>query len=266
MSIPCYVITLNPQSERVQTLLAHLAAAGVPAQVFQGVDGRQGIPATRGQEVLATRQMIWRHKCTMTGSEVGAYLSHYRVVEEAFASGRDRICVFEDDVELEPGFAAAFHELVTLPDEFEMIRLMGLKIRKRKVIKRLNDGVHVVTRPERGELGGQGYIINRPGMEKFLKHARHVFEPIDKVFDHAYEYDLRLFGVEPHLILETVHPSNIAKSNRNRAQVPLWVKLLYPLGKGWRSLQRHRYLRAHHDEFYPAEKPRQRPGRSARLR
>lgn len=266
MSLPCYVITLNPQSERVQTLLANLQAAGVPAEPYIGVDGRKGMPATEGEEVLATRETLWRHKCQLTSSEVGCYLSHYRLIRRAYAQGHERICILEDDVELEPDFADVFPQLTALPEEFEMVRLMGLKIRKRKIIKTLADGKHQVIRPERGLLGTQGYLINRRGMEKFLGHACRIFEAIDKVYDHFYEYDLRMYGVEPHIILEVAQPSSIIKSNRTRAEVPLWVKLFYPIGKGLRSQQRHRYLRKHNDEFYPAERPKVRPGRSARLR
>lgn len=266
MSIPCFVITLNPQSDRVQTLLATLAQAGVTAEIFMGVDGRKGMPALEGDEVLATRETMWRHKCQLTSSEVGCYLSHYRLIRQAYAQGHQRICILEDDVELEPAFASVFPELVALPDEFEMVRLMGLKIRKRKVVKTLTDGVHQVVRPERGLLGTQGYLINRRGMEKFLRHACRIFEAIDKVYDHFYEYDLRMYGVEPHLILEIAQPSSIIKSNQSRAEVPLWVKVLYPIGKGLRSRQRHRYLRQHNDDFYPAERPLTRPGRSVRLR
>lgn len=266
MSIPCYVITLNPQSERTQTLLANLAAAGVPAQAFIGVDGRKGMPTMEGEEVLATKETLWRHQCEMTSSEVGCYLSHFRLIRQAYAQGHQRICILEDDVELEAAFASVFPELVALPNEFEMVRLMGLKIRKRKVVETLSDGVHQVVRPERGLLGTQGYLINRRGMEKFLRHACRIFEAIDKVYDHFYEYDLRMYGVEPHLILEMAQPSSIVKSNRARAEVPLWVKVFYPVGKGLRSRQRHRYLRAHYDEFYPAERPKARPGRSVRLR
>lgn len=266
MSIPCFVITLNPQSEQTQSLLENLKNAGFPAQLYAGVNGRDEMPATQGEEVLSQTQSLWRHQCTMTSSEVGAYLSHYRLVKHAYDTGLQKVCIFEDDVELEPAFSKVMTEVVNLPDEYEMIRLMGLKIRKRKVVLKFSEGVHELVRPERGILGAQGYVINRIGMRKFLEHAKVIFEAIDKVYDHFYEYDLRSFGVEPHIILEKVHPSSIVKSNRARAEVPLWVRVLYPIGKGLRSMQRHRYLRAHHDDFYPAEKPKQRPGRSVRLR
>lgn len=247
-------------------MLESLASAGFPAEVFVGVDGRSGMPAMEKEERLVPLKSFWRHQCEMTSSEVGAYLSHLRLIRRSYEQGCQRICIFEDDVEFEPAFALVMNELVALPDEYEMIRLMGLKIRKRKVIRAFSDGVHQLVKPERGILGAQGYILNRSGMEKILGHACSIYEAIDKVYDHFYEYDLRSYGVEPHIIFENVHPSSIVKSNRARTPVPLWVRVLYPIGKGLRSMQRHRYLRQHHDEFYPAEKPRQRPGRSVRLR
>lgn len=224
------------------------------------------MPSTEGAELLDAETALWRHKTTMTPTEVGCYLSHYRLIRDAYREGHPRVCILEDDVALEPGFGAIFRELETLPEDYEMIRLMALKIRKRKLLQPLGNDTHHLIRPERGLLGTQGYMINRQGMQKFLAHASRIFEAIDKVFDHFYEFDLRHFGVEPHIIWEVAQPSSVVKSTRQSISVPIWIKLLFPLGKLWRSIIRHAYLWKHKDEFYPCEKPAQRPGRSPRLR
>ena len=266
MGIPCYVITLNPASEQTRTLLQALSDAGMSPEVYLGVDGRKGMPALESGEKIDVPKTLWRHQCQLTSSEVGAYLSHYRLIKRAYASGAKQVCIFEDDVELEPTFGPIIKELEQNIEKYEFVRLMGLKIRKRKPVANFADGVHQIVRPERGLLGTQGYMVNRDGMKKIVEYAGNIFEPIDKVYDHFYEYDLKSFGIEPHIILEKAHPTSIEKSNRGLAPVPLWIKVFYPLGKGVRSMQRHRYLRTHTDEFYPAEKPKQKPGRSVRMR
>lgn len=262
----CYLITLNPQSEQTQTLLTAFGNAGVPVELFAGVDGRKGMPALQAGERLDTRKMLWRHQSIMTSSEVGAYLSHYRVIKTAYEKGLPCVGIFEDDVELEPAFGNIVRELETVADQYDMVRFMGLKIRKRKQVFSFADSQHHIVRPERGLLGTQGYMLNRTGMKKVLDYAGNIFEPIDKVYDHFFEYDLRSFGIEPHVIMEKLHPTTIQKSGRGRLAVPLWAKLLYPLGKGLLSWRRHRFLRLHHEEFYPAEKPRERQGRSPLIR
>ena len=167
---------------------------------------------------------------------------------------------------LEPAFGQVLAELEQLPPEVEMVRLMGLKVRKRKEVQTLADGTHQLVRPERGWCGAQGYVINRVGMKKVLDYGSRIFEPIDKLFDHFWEFDLQLYGVEPHLLWESEHESSIKKSNVHRDRVAPWLYWLYPLGKLWRSLKRHYYLRQHSNEFYPAQKPKQRPGRTTRMK
>ena len=263
---PCWVITLEPEKAAVQKLLASLAAQGVSARTVAGVDGRKGMPALQTNERLAVGSSHWRHLCELSASEVGCYLAHLRALQLALESGLDRVCLLEDDVELEADFGRVLSELEQLPDDVEMIRLMGLKIRKRKAVKTLSDNLHLLVRPERGCLGTQGYLINRRGMHKVLAHGKNIFEPIDKLYDHFWEYDLQLYGVEPHLIWETTSPSSVVKSNRADTRVALWLRWLHPLHKLMRSINRHHYLWRHRAEFYPAERPHTKPGRTKRMK
>ncbi|AWF80250.1 hypothetical protein BTJ40_05175 [Microbulbifer sp. A4B17] len=263
---PCWVITLQPNSEGVDLLLSAGKIQRLHINTIEGIDGRSGIPELEADEQIATNITRWRHLCELKSSEIGCYLAHLRAIRRAYHSGLDRVCILEDDVQLEPSFGRILSELEQLPENIEMVRLMGLKIRKRKVVQVLNDGVHQLVRPERGWCGAQGYLINRAGMEKVLNYANRIFEPIDKVFDHFWQFDLRLYGVEPHLLWENEHISNIVKSNIHRTKVAQWLYWLHPFGKLWRSIGRHAYLWQHSKEFYPAEKPKQRIGRTARIK
>ncbi|WP_445354953.1 glycosyltransferase family 25 protein [Microbulbifer sp. EKSA008] len=263
---PCWIITLQPNSDDVDLLLSAGKMQRLHINTIGGIDGRSGIPELEDNEHIASNVTRWRHLCELKSSEIGCYLAHLRAIRRAYRSGLDRVCILEDDVQLEPSFGRVLAELEQLPENIEMIRLMGLKVRKRKVAQTLNDGVHQLVRPERGWCGAQGYLINRRGMEKVLKYASRIFEPIDKVFDHFWQFDLKLYGVEPHLLWENAHISNIVKSNIHRTKVARWLYWLHPFGKLWRSVGRHFYLRLHSKEFYPAEKPTQRTGRTARIK
>ncbi|SEA31813.1 glycosyltransferase family 25 protein [Microbulbifer marinus] len=263
---PCWVITLDPEGARARTLLSALKEQRLPARTIGGVDGRGGMPALQAGERIASGTTRWRHLCELKSSEVGCYLAHLRAIRRAYESGLERVCILEDDVHLEPDFGKVLAELEQLPADVEMVRLMGLKVRKRKEVQTLTDGNYRLVRPERGWCGAQGYLINRAGMKKVLDYGSRIFEPIDKLFDHFWEYDLHVYGVEPHLLWETEHESSIKKSNVHRDRVSRWLYWLHPLGKLWRSLKRHAYLRSHAREFYPAQKPQGRPGRTARMK
>lgn len=266
MTIPCWIISLNPAAPTASALSQALTTQGVAHNFLPAVDGRKSTPALIDNEQLDTRNALTRHRKLLTNSELGCYLSHYRAVKAAFTQGLERICILEDDVALEPDFANILHTLESQPEAVEMIRLMALRIRKRKIVATLPDGKHQLVRPERGWCGAQGYVLTRSGMKKIIDHGWRIFEPIDKLYDHFWEFDLKLYGVEPHLIYETEHVTSIQKAPETPTKIPLHYSIAAPILKGLFSLSRSRYLTAHQDEFYPAEAPKTSVGKTRRLR
>lgn len=267
MSVPCWIISLDPSSPLPTALTSELSAQGVAFSFVPAVDGRQGTPPLVGREVLDTRKALIRHGRVLRNAEIGCYLSHYRALQRAWDEGLERVCLLEDDVGLEAGFAQVLAGIATLPDDVEMVRLMALRIRKRKVVCDVpGSAAHQLVRPERGWCGTQGYVINRRGMRKVLDAAWRIYEPIDKFYDHFWEYEMRHFGIEPHVLYEHEHTSSIQQQKKpKRPPVPWLYRLLSPLDKLAFSLSRHRHLKAHAAEFYPAEKPKGRMGRTQRM-
>lgn len=269
MKFGCWVISLNEQDPQAQELFSSLKTQGIDAQLFPAVDGRKTVPGLLGDEFLDEREAKIRHKRSLTSSEVGCYLSHYRSIKQAYDEGYDRACILEDDVLLEPDFGECLNKLLELSDEYEMIRLMALKIRKRKVVAPLFEGsenAHEIVRPERGWCGAQGYVLSRSGMKKILDFASNIYEPIDKLYDHFFEFDLRLFGVEPHLIYERVCESTVSKKPKTLPKMRLYDKLVFHVYKGYRSYIRHSYLKKHQEEFYPSTLPATRTGNTKRMK
>ncbi|BFM09755.1 hypothetical protein GCM10025791_17990 [Halioxenophilus aromaticivorans] len=241
-----------------------LEQQGVGAEFFTAVDGRSQPPALLPGERLQPHLSLLRLGRTLSNTELACYLSHLRAVQKAYDSGASHVCLLEDDVVIEPNFASTLDALVV--DELENVRLMALKLRRRKTVKTLPNGV-VLTRPERGTLGTQAYLLNRAGMIKFLRHASTIYEAIDHVFDHFYLFDLASYGVEPHVAYELGQGSSVSKRPEPAGQQPSWLhRLAYQPTKLWFSLRRHWYLTRHHSLFYPAHYPSSKPGKSPRLR
>lgn len=263
---PCWIISLNPDADGPRALSQALTAQNVTHDFVSAVDGRKGTPPLQGREYIDARKSLLRHQRLLSGSEIGCYLAHYRAIQRAYDSGLERICILEDDVMPEPAFASVVAALTKQPLEIEMVRLMALRIRKRKVLGMLADTSHHLVRPERGWCGAQGYMMNRSGMKKVLDSGWAIYEPIDKFFDHFWEYDLRLYGVEPHIIYELPTPSSVKKQSDTVMRTPLLLKLLAPLHKLAFSSSRHRYLKRHANEFYPTEWPEKRMGRTERMK
>jgi glycosyl transferase, family 25 len=264
MSIPCFVVTLEPKGERARSLVRAFGEQGLDATLFPAVDGRFGMPERMPQECLDQESAIYRRKAALSASEVGCYLSHLRVIRQAFDGNAHRVAVFEDDIGLEKGLKGVLSAIESLPEDVEFIRLMALRIRRRKVVGELDDH-HVLTRPLRGVMGTQGYVVSRRGMEKIIRHGSRLDRSIDIFFDTFWETDLRSFCVEPHAIYELDHASSIVKAAKKATSVPWVARIGWRVRKPLKSLRRLLYLMQHRGEFYPNELPDGRPGKTERM-
>ncbi|MEX1668160.1 glycosyltransferase family 25 protein [Zhongshania guokunii] len=251
--LPTLVISLEPDTADVRDLLRKLAALGFKPQLFAAVDGRSAMPVLRAGESVDQASSLLRRRAILSNAEVGCFLSHARAIREAYAKGAQHLLLLEDDVEIRDGLAEVAEAILALPAEAEMVRLMGLKRRRRKVVASIAERWQLV-RPLRGWCGTQGYIINRSGMEKFIRHASCMSQPIDGFYDCYWETGIRCYGIEPHVIAERQRPSSIAKPwgsmKPSRKTVLRWH--VFKLARGLIMRRyRLRYLR----EFYPNQLP-----------
>lgn len=259
------VITLNPDAEATKTLVDSIRATGFSVECFAAIDGRSTLPELQADESIDQRDSLKRRLITLTNTEIACYLSHLRAIKQAHVEGVEHLCLFEDDISLEEEFASVINKVIALPEEFELVRLMGLKRHKYKVIDQLAEKYKLV-RPVKGLCGAQGYVLNRKGMEKIIKHGSCIREPIDKFYDHFWEIDLRCYAIIPHVIWERPHQSSIkkeslmaaVKSNGNGLRKH-WYKVV-------RSVHRKVYLLMRFFEFWPTKKSKGYVGRTTRMR
>ncbi|RLU02907.1 MAG: glycosyltransferase family 25 protein [Ketobacter sp.] len=263
MQLKAWVISLDDQNQTARNLIDYLQQNQVDVELFPAVDGRGRLPELHDNESLNQAKARAHRRRDLTSSEIGCYLSHLRAIRKAYEQGVEYVALFEDDVIAEPDLASTIKELATLPKEFHMVRLMELKPTKRKVIKQLGNQ-HWLTRPLRGTLGTQGYVLNRQGMELVLDYGSEVCMPIDKLYDNFFMFGLHCYAIEPHVIHETPSSSNVSKAG-NLLSSPLAI-LRWQMFKLHRSLRRRFYLLRHYSEMMPAEKCKTKPGKSARMR
>ena len=264
MTVTAWIIALNPENPTALALERSLREQGVNATIRQAVDGRQQMPALQGNEQLSQRKAMIYRQAELTTAEVGCYLSHYRLICEAYQSGLSHICLFEDDVVAEPGLGDLLKSIVQLDDNKHLVRLMSLKIRKRKVLQELAAN-YVLTRPLRGALGTQGYVVNRAGMERILTFGAMIHMPIDKLYDSFFLYDLNCYSVEPHAVYELARPTSVKKAQGTHKTTPE-MTIRWQLNKLHRSLMRRFNQLAHWNEYHPATKPSGKQGKSERIR
>ena len=115
------LITLNPDCPKVLELLERLQTAGLNVEIFPAVDGRGQLPKLEKDEVLDQQRATRYRGEPLTGSEIGCYLSHLRAVKRAAQLNWPHVCIFEDDIELEP--SAQSEKLMCYGSESALLKL-----------------------------------------------------------------------------------------------------------------------------------------------
>lgn len=172
-----------------------LSRLGLPFDVFRAVDGRT---LTEGDLVAYNREKRLRSfGDDLTPTEIGCYLSHYRLYRKIVAERIPRAVVFEDDTEISDDLPAILRALEDAPESWEFIRLAGLRERKGKDVARLGHGYRVV-RLRHTACGAQAYIVNQQGARKLLDYGKEITRQVDITIDRYWENGLRIMAVQPY--------------------------------------------------------------------
>ena len=264
MNIAARIIALNPENPVALELQRTLREQGIETSIRIAVDGRREMPALQGQEQLSQHKALIYRRAELTTTEVGCYLSHYRVIREAYDTGLSHVCVFEEDVVAEPGLGDVIRDIVQLDESAHLVRLMLRKIRRRKTVQQLASG-YTLTRPVRGALGTQGYVLNRAGMKKILDFGATIYMPIDKLYDSFFLDGLNCFTVEPHAIYELARPTSVRKASKAKS-LSLLIILRWHLHRLRRSFYRRVHYALHFSQYFPASRPKKVLGKSQKIR
>ena len=203
-----FVISLARHPERRHPTIAAFAAAGVHLEVFEAVDGAAEITFEAGESVDFQDGKACPYTCVST-TQIGCYLSHYRLLRRAYDEGWERVLVFEDDARPLPGLRAALTELAELPASFELVRLYCPPHRRvipgciprgpvGRVAHRLHDGRRIIRL--RGMLYQTvAYTMHRAGIAKFLDHAQPIRAPLDILWAYFWRWNLASYVVSESL-------------------------------------------------------------------
>lgn len=234
-SIVC--ISLADAEQRRAFMAGQLEKLGLPYRFLDAIrpDLSQGWP-----DCYQRKQRLARHGHDLTQGEIGCFLSHRQAWQEFLAGSEPFLCVLEDDVELQPGFAEGLEALCAHAGEWDIVRLYGVFCRDSAKLRELAPGRWLVDYFDQPR-GTQGYVLNRVAAERLLRHTDKMNCAIDDAIDRGWEHKLRLYGVEPYLVVEQLqHASTIG--SRKRARLPLWRRLMRELHRGLGDLRKQRWV------------------------
>lgn len=258
------IISLNTGSLLVEKMANKLRRMGINYEFRNAVDGRNGRPNLKHGESVSQKKALLKRRVPLTDTEIACYLSHYRLVKDCYDSNVEKLLVLEDDVDFEENFYVVLNRIIKLPRQFELVRLMTLKSRPRKLVLEILPGV-MISRPLESVLGTQGYVLNREGMRKIIKRGAEISEPIDKFYDRYWKSNIKSYCVEPHIMWEVDRSTTIAKSKKKNADLSITE---YISGKFYRTcdtLHSKLYRFFHLSSFYPCKKMEELPGRTQRF-
>lgn len=217
---PAFVIGLDRAPERYRAVRNAWRDIGVDVRLWQGVDGKQLI-RYRSNEALC-----WKERPSVfLPAVIGCYLSHFRLWQYCLEQGYERVLILEDDAFPQDALPQAdakslLAELSTMPDSYELIRLMALSPMHdhRYPVKSLSTDTHTLCRPYSQLLGTDSFFVNRRGLEKLVAKAMPIEYPVDLYLYRIYYHKVRLYQVFPWIVRLSGTPSVIRTEDQTAEQ------------------------------------------------
>jgi glycosyl transferase family 25 len=214
MSPTIYVINLERDAERLESVRGNLSALGLAFERVPAVIGKE-LTDWRGYVDMET--YVWRNRQDEPRpGEVGCYLSHLKAMEIFLRTDAPWCMILEDDVEVLPACAEILRALAE-KDDWDLVKLFhfhsGLPVRKRA----LGADHHLVSHLGR-TTSSAAYVVNRHAAQTLLKAMLPISEQVDHALDRPWETGLRIRGVRPMpVILAPIATSTSTIGYQDRA-------------------------------------------------
>ena len=188
-----YVINLDRDTERMDSIRANLDRMGLPFERLSAVMGKD-VP--EWEKLVDMSAYAWRNRLDAPrAGEVGCYLSHLKAMETFLRTDAPWCVILEDDVEVLPACADVLRSLAE-KDDWDLVKLFnfhsGLPVKKRA----LAGGHHLVVHLTR-TTSAAAYVVNRRAAETLLRSMRPISEQVDHAHDQPWETGLRTRGIRP---------------------------------------------------------------------
>ena len=164
-NIPIYIINLNDSIDRKMHILNEFKNYSSTIHFIEAIDGRNDEYFYKNYNVKYTCNYNY------TNSLIAVICSHSKAIYEAYNSGLDKVCIFEDDIHLDLINNCNFtlNDICDLNVDWEIIQLFYTQNIDDNYNDYLNKGLRLIKRNM--NYSGTCYIINRIGMEKYLKNV-----------------------------------------------------------------------------------------------
>jgi len=196
MSPLIYVINLDRDTDRLESIRSNLASFGLKFSRISGVVGKE---ISDWEKYVDLPSYAWRNRLDVPRlGEIGCYLSHLKAIE-AFLQTDNAYCVIlEDDVEILPPFLDILNALKEKND-WDVVKLFnfhnGMPVKKRQLGLSHKLVLHLTR-----TTSSAAYVVNRKAAEKLLNSLLPLSEQVDHALDRPWDTGLRIRGIRPVVV------------------------------------------------------------------
>jgi glycosyl transferase family 25 len=205
--VPTYVISLADAEVRRRNMTSRLAAAGVPFEFFDAVDGRSRRLPERIDGARVVRTLF------ETEAGLGSAASH-RLLHRRIAEGEaDAALILEDDATIPDNFVEVVQGALAL--DFDVFKLEGVNVSNRRItVNRL--GHHEVIITHRPSVGAAAYLLRRAAARRICS-----LQILDQMSDYVFQDNrLRLRVLE-------MNPFCVTQDGATGSQIPYFYNSSY---------------------------------------
>ncbi len=210
-----FVINLARDTARRAHMTRVLGEIGLLATFIPAVDGCTLTAADRARHDPVRSLRLYGKP--MLDTEIGCYLSHYRLWKRILHEGTTTALILEDDIDIDPVLPGLIQDLCACPD-WLVVRLHSMRARvldprrptfHGRNIAALRDGAGLF-RLRTHTLGAAAYLIRAEGARRLLAYGERIVLPIDQTMDRFWENGIAPFVVRPFPVRQRAEfPSSI---------------------------------------------------------
>jgi glycosyl transferase family 25 len=219
LPIQVLVISLERSVERRKRVEEQLGKTRIQWNFLNAVDGYALAKMPSSYQKSKVKRL---QGYELTPGEVGCYLSHIQAWQDCVDKQKITL-VFEDDFLISPRFETVLKDLLTISQEWDLVRLSGIYETEDRLLK-TRDSFNLVQ--NLGEpCGTASYILNPNAAKILLENTADIYEPVDHYLEHFKKHGLRCLAAKPYPV-ELAHTKSTITDRPGRKPVKGFTKYM----------------------------------------